>query len=64
MTFDDTCCPRERGTSLQGLMEMCCWMGSHFNDWIDNLGVAFSIKLLEWGRTFSDFSVEILHIYS
>ena len=37
------------------LMGMCCWMGSHFHDWIDYNGVAFSIELLEWGRTFSDF---------
>ena len=34
---------------------MCRWMGSHFHDWTDYNGVAFSIKLLEWGRTFSDF---------
>ena len=33
---------------------MCRWMGSHFNDWIDYNGVAFSIDLLEWGRKFSD----------
>ena len=26
-----------------------------FHDWIDYNGVAFSIELLEWGRTFSDF---------
>ena len=37
------------------LMEMCHWMGSHFHDWIYYNGVAFSIVLLEWGRTFSDF---------
>ena len=30
-------------------------MGSHFHDWIDYNGVAFSVELLEWGRTFSDF---------
>ena len=36
------------------LMGMCCWMGSHFHDWIDYNGVAFSTELLEWGRTFSD----------
>ena len=29
------------------LMDMCRWMGSHFNDWIDYNGVAFSIELLE-----------------
>ena len=31
---------------------MCHWMGSHFHDWIDYTRVAFSIELLEWGRTF------------
>ena len=36
---------------------MCRWMGSHFHDWIDYNGVEFSIELLEWGRTFSDFFV-------
>ena len=34
---------------------MCRWMGSHFHDWIDYYGVAFSIELLEWGRIFSGF---------
>ena len=34
---------------------MCRWMGSHFHDWNDYNGVAFSIELLEWGRTFFDF---------
>ena len=44
---------------------MCRWMGSHFHDWIDYNGVAFSIELLEWGRTFSDFLglKAVLHIY-
>ena len=28
---------------------MCHWMGSHFYDWIDYNGIAFSIELLEWG---------------
>ena len=37
------------------LMGMCRWMGSHFHYWIDYNGVAFSIELLEWGRTFSGF---------
>ena len=37
------------------LMGMCLWMGSHFHDWIDYNGVAFSIELLEWSRTHSDF---------
>ena len=34
---------------------MCGWMGSHFHDWIDYNGVAFSIELLGWGHTFSDY---------
>ena len=41
-------------------------MGSHFHDWIDYNGVAFSIELLvlEWGGTFSDFwGKKVLHIY-
>ena len=37
------------------LMGMCRLMGSHFHDWIDYNGIAFSKELLEWGRTFSDF---------
>ena len=37
------------------LMGMCRWMGSHFHEWIDYNGVAFSRELLEWGRAFSDF---------
>jgi len=37
------------------LIGMCRWMGSHFYDWSDYNGVAFSIDLLEWGRKFSDF---------
>jgi len=37
------------------LIGMCRWMGSHFHDWSDYNGVAFSIDLLEWGRKFSDF---------
>ena len=43
---------------------MCRWMGSHFHDWIDCDGVSFSVELLEWGRTFSDFwGMKVLHIY-
>ena len=30
-------------------------MGSHFHDWIDYNGVAFSKELLEWDQTISDF---------
>ena len=43
---------------------MCRWMGWHFYDWIDYNGVAFSIELLEWSSTFSNFGVKtVLHIY-
>ena len=46
------------------LMGMCRLMGSHFHDWSDYTRVAFSIELLEWGRTFSDFCGKtVLHIY-
>ena len=37
------------------LLGMCRWMGSHFHDWIDYNGVAFSMELLEWALTFSAF---------
>ena len=33
---------------------MCCWMWSHFHDWIDDNGVAFSIDL-EWVAHFRIF---------
>ena len=52
---------RARGGGGGGLLPykrltgMCHWMGSHFHDWIDSNGVAFSIELLEWGRKFSVF---------
>ena len=36
-------------------MGMCCWMGSHFQGWIDYPGVAFSLELLEWDCTFTAF---------
>ena len=43
---------------------MCRWMRSHFHEWFGYKGVAFSIELLEWGSTFSDFSGKKgLHIY-
>ena len=44
---------------------MCRWMGSHFQGWIDYSGVAFSIELLEWSRTFSDFlGVRLFFIFT
>ena len=47
------------------LLGMCRWMGLHFHDWSDYHGVAFSIVLLEWGCTFSDFCGKtVLHIHS
>ena len=39
--------PRGEGVlPINGLMGMCRWMGSHFHDWIDYNGVAFSTKFL------------------
>ena len=48
---------RGEGTVLpsNGLMGMCCWMGLHFQDWIDYNGVALSLELLEWQGTFWGF---------
>ena len=43
---------------------MCRWMGSHFHDWTDYNGVAFSKELLGWGRTFSDFWGRELSIFT
>ena len=46
-----------RGGALPSnrLMGMCRWMGSHFHDWIDYNGVAFSTELLEWDHIFLGF---------
>ena len=30
---------------INGLMGMCRWMGSHFHDWTDYNGVAFSTRV-------------------
>ena len=38
--------------------------GSHFHDWMDYRGVAFSIELLDWGRTFLIFGVRQLFTVS
>ena len=48
---------KNRGGVLpfKSLTRMCRWMGSHFHDWSDYNGVAFSMELLEWGRKFSNF---------
>ena len=44
---------------INGLIGMCCWMGSHFHDWNDSNGVVssteFPTELLEWGRKLSAF---------
>ena len=41
--------------SYERLKGMFRWVGSHFDEWIDYNGVSFSLELLEWGHTFSDF---------
>ena len=63
---DSTIQPRGGGGVLpyKRLIGMWRRMGSHFHDWIDYNGVAFSIELLEWGRTFSEFwDKTVLNIY-
>ena len=41
---------------------MCRW--THFHDWTDYNGVAFSRESLEWGRTFQIFGGKtVLRIY-
>ena len=47
--------PGGEGLPYKRLLGMCRWLGLHFHDWIDYNEVAFSIELLEWGRTISDF---------
>ena len=49
-------CNLDTSTVLHGevfpykkLMGMCRWMGSHFDDWIDYNGVAFSIEFTRTG---------------
>ena len=37
------------------LLRMCRWMGLHFHNWTDYIGVTFLVELLEWGRKFSGF---------
>ena len=55
---------REPVNRLRLMGRLCRWMGSHFHDWIEYSGVAFSKELLEWGRTFSDFwGKRVVHIY-
>ena len=55
---------RKRVLPYKRLTGMCRCMGSHFHDWFDYHGVAFSIELREWGRTFSEFwGKTVLHIY-
>ena len=48
-------CPGGGALPYKRLLGMCRWMGSHFHDWTDYYGVAFSIELVEWGGTFSEF---------
>ena len=50
------CDPRPGGVGVlpyKRLKGMCHWMGSHFHNWIEYNGVAFSIELLEWSRSSS-----------
>ena len=54
--------PQSTGTSIVSLLLEIGRI--YFHDWIDYNGVAFSIELLQWGRTFSDlWGKTVLHIY-
>ena len=44
---------------------MCRWMGSHFHDWIDYNGVAFSIEFTRMGsHIFGFFGVRLFFIFT
>ena len=55
-----------QGGNFLSLTGMCCWLGSHFHEWIDYKGmVTFSKELLEWGRTFSGFCIiRVIRIFA
>ena len=46
------------------LLGMCRRMGSHFHDWIDYDGVAFSIVFLEWVAHFVIFVIRKFFIFT
>ena len=43
---------------------MCCWMGSHFHNWIDYNEVAFSIELLKGSHIFGFLGVRQFFIFT
>ena len=47
--------PAEGVLPYKGLSGMCHWMVSHFHNWIDYNGDAFSIDLLAWGDAIQIF---------
>ena len=42
---------------------MCRWLGSHFHDWSDYDGVAFSIELLVKGSHFQIFGGKTVQFF-
>ena len=52
--------PGEGVLPYKGLSGICHWMVSHFHNWIEYNGDAFSIDLLEWGGTIQIFGVRKL----
>ena len=55
---------KKQHSQCKRLMAICHGIGSHFDDWIDYNEVTFSVMLLEWGCTLSDFwGKKVLHIY-
>ena len=46
------------------IMGISRWIQSHFHDWFEYNGVTFSIQVLEWSRTLSEFQGKtVLHIF-
>ena len=53
-----------RALPYKRLLGMCRWMGSHFHDWTDYHGVAFSIELVEWVVHFLSFGVRQFFLFT
>ena len=63
--YDRVPCPGGGGAlPYKRLMGMCRWMLSHFHDWIDYNGVAFSTELLQWIPHFRIFGVRKFFIFT
>ena len=63
----NTVTPEEEGGGVlpyKRLMEICCWMGSHFHYWIDYYGVAYFNRVTRIGSyIFGFFRVRQFFIF-